>query len=155
MEFIWIFPLFIIFPLIGIILIVVGIFKAINRKSKATLFTGITFLAIPFIYLALTSILHLGRENKLVGKYDIGNKNETLLLKDDGTFELKSAVNFLNSGSGTWEVQEIDSPILILLFYGKSEVWLEINENENSIILSSMFGENNITNDLIQHKDNH
>ncbi len=155
MEFIWIFPLFIIFPLIGIILIVVGIFKTIKRKSKATLFTGITFLAIPFIYLALTSILHLGRENKLVGKYDIGNKNETLLLKDDGTFELKSAVNFLNSGSGTWEVQEIDSPILILHFYGESEVWLQINENENSIILSSMFGENNITNDLIQHKDNH
>ena len=150
MEFIWTFPLFIVFPLIGLTLIIIGILKAIKGKSKTTLFTGITFLAIPFLYLALMSILHLGRENRLAGKYNIGNETETLMLKDDGTFELKSSINFLNSGNGTWEVQEIDSPILILHFKEKNEVWLEINENENSIKLSSMPGENNITNEFIQ-----
>ena len=150
MEFIWTFPLFIVFPLIGLILIIIGIIKTRKGRSKATLFAGISFLALPFIYLALMSILQLGRENRLVGKYDIGNENETLLLKNDHTFELKSSVNFLNSGSGTWEVQEIDFPILILHFKGKSDVWLEINETENLIKLSSMPGESNITNDFIQ-----
>jgi hypothetical protein len=150
MEFIWTFPLFIVFPIIGLLLIGIGIIKARKRKSKTPLFIGISLLALPFIYLAFTSILQLGLENKLAGKYDIGNENETLTLKNDGTFELKSSINFLNSGSGTWEIQEIDFPILILNFNEKSDVWLEIKESESSIRLSSMPGESNITSEFIQ-----
>ena len=96
------------------------------------------------------SILQLNLEERLEGKYDVGNENETLLLKEDGTFEFKSSINFLNSGSGTWKVEQIDIPILKLSFKEKNEVWLEIKESEGKIKLSSMPGESNITNELIQ-----
>eukprot|EP00388_Colpodella_angusta_P004221 GDKJ01014109.1.p1 GENE.GDKJ01014109.1~~GDKJ01014109.1.p1 ORF type:complete len:156 (+),score=16.20 GDKJ01014109.1:761-1228(+) len=150
MEILWTFPLFIIFPIVGLILIGIGIIKTKNGKSKATMLAGITFLTLPFIYLALMSILHLRLEDRLEGKYDIGNENETLLLKDDGTFELRSSINFLNAGSGNWEIEEIDFPILKLNFKEKSEVWLEIKENNGKIKLSSMPGESNITSEFIQ-----
>ncbi len=130
MEAIWAFPLFIIFPIVGLILIVIGINKIRIGKSKTTLFVGITFLVLPFIYLCLMSILQLRLEDRLEGKYDIGNKNETLFLKHDGTFELKSSVNFLNSGSGTWKVEEIDFPILELFFKEKKKRGLAGNKRK-------------------------
>ena len=151
MEFIWMFPIFFICPIIGLILIILGIIKIKKGKSKSVLFTGLSFFALPFIYLTLASFLQLSLEERLKGKYNIGNDNETLLLKDDGTFELKSKVNFLNTGNGTWKVEHVDYNILILNFKQKSEVWLEIQESENMIRLTSMFGQSNITNDLIKN----
>lgn len=150
MEFFSTFILFIIIPLIGLALITFGILKIRNGKPKMTLFIGIFLLILPLLYLAIISILNLKLENKLAGKYTIGNNSEALVLKDDGTFELKSTINFLNSGTGTWETEEIDFPVLQLHFEGNKEVWLEIKENKNSITLSNMSGSTDITSDLIK-----
>ena len=150
MEVIWTFPLFITFPLIGLILITFGIMRLRKGKSKSVLVVGLSFLSLPFIYLTIMSILHLGLENRLEGKYNIGSDNETLYLKNDRTFELKSSVNFLNSGTGTWKTQEIDFPILMLNFKAGKQVWLEIKENDSIIKLVSMPGESDITSDFLK-----
>ena len=139
------YPLFIIFPIIGLILSIIGIIKAKKGESKSVLFSGLFVLALPFLFLIFSSFLQLRLEDRMEGKYDVEYKNETLVLKDDGTFELKSSINFLNNGKGTWEVEHIDFPVLKLNFGQRGEVWMEIQESENFIRLSSMPGETNIT----------
>jgi hypothetical protein len=148
MEVIWMFPLFIIFPIVGLILSIIGILKVKKGESKSVLFSGLCVLALPLLYLILSSFLQIRLEDRMEGKYDVEYKNETLILKDDGTFELKSSINSLNNGNGTWEVEHIDFPILKLNFRQKGEVWLEIKESENEIRLSSMPGESEITSDF-------
>ena len=151
MESIWTFPLFVIFPIVGIILVVMGILKLKVGKSKSTLIAGISVLALPFLLLFYLSSKVYFLEKRLVGKYDIGNDSETLIVRSDGTFDLKSTANFLNAGSGTWDVQEIDELYFVLNFKNKSDVWLEIKEEENCIKFTPMQGGSGITNELIKN----
>lgn len=152
MEAIWIIPLFFIFPLLGIVLSIIGFFRIRNGKSKNYLFIGLTFLSLPILYLLLTFLLGSSLEKEIIGKYTIGNHIETLTVNEDHTFDLNSSINFQNNGKGTWEIQEIDFPILILKYNSgsRNEMWLVINKNEEHLSLSSMAGDSTISNDLIK-----
>lgn len=72
-------------------------------------------------------------------------ERKILVINQNGTFVLNKSIQYDNSGNGKWEIEEIDFPILKLNFKekGKGELWLEINDHENIISLSSMPWENN------------
>ena len=152
MEALWTFPIYIISPLIGLIIIFIGIFKIRNSNSKKTLYVGLSFLALPFIYLLLMSVFQIGLEKEIKGKYSIRNEREILTIEDNGRFNLKNSYNYRNSGSGTWKIEDIDSPILILNFNSpkKAELWLEIKNDKKFITLTSMPWGNNIKTKFIK-----
>jgi hypothetical protein len=152
MEAIWIFPLYIICPLIGIILIIKGALKVRNGKSNKTIYIGLGLLAIPFIHLALVSIFQLNLENKIVGNYNLGKEKNVLIVYENETFTLNKSRQYNNVGKGKWKIEEIDSPILILDFDSirKSELWLEIEPNEKQIILKTMPWGNEISTEFIK-----
>jgi hypothetical protein len=152
MEALWTFPLYIISPLIGIILTLIGIFKIRNGNTNKTLYIGLSFLAIPLILLALVSIFQLNLENKIVGNYSVGKENDVLIIYDNETFSLNKSRQYNNAGKGKWKIEEIDSPILILDFDSikKSELWLEIEPNEKQIVLKTMPWGNNLSTEFIK-----
>jgi hypothetical protein len=152
MEALWTFPLYIISPLIGIILTLIGIFKIRNGNTNKTLYIGLSFLAIPLILLALASIFQLNLENKIVGNYSVGKENDVLIIYDNETFSLTKSRQYNNAGKGKWKIEEIDSPILILDFDSikKSELWLEIEPNEKQIVLKTMPWGNNLSTEFIK-----
>ncbi len=152
MEALWTFPLYIISPLIGIILTLIGIFKIRNGNTNKTLYIGLSFLAIPLILLALVSIFQLNLENKIVGNYSLGKENDVLIIYDNETFSLNKSRQYNNAGKGKWKIEEIDSPILILDFDSikKSELWLEIEPNEKQIVLKTMPWGNNLSTEFIK-----
>ena len=152
MEALWTFPLYIISPLIGIILTLIGIFKIRNGNTNKTLYIGLSFLAIPLILLVLVSIFQLNLENKIVGNYSVGKENDVLIIYDNETFSLNKSRQYNNAGKGKWKIEEIDSPILILDFDSikKSELWLEIEPNEKQIVLKTMPWGNNLSTEFIK-----
>ena len=155
MEALWIYPIYIISPLIGLVLIVVGIIKIRNGKSKNILYNGLGFLAIPFIHLILLNIFQFDLSNEIQGTYNNGNKSEVLIIEDSGKFKLKNSNSYKNLEKGTWKIVEIDSPILILKFDStrKTELWLEIKNNEKFTALTSTTMESNTETDFIKKKD--
>ena len=157
MEALWTIPIYIISPLIGLIFICIGIFKIRKGKSKKTIYVGLTFLALPFMYLLLMSVFQFGLEKEIKGKYNIGNEREILTIENNGKFNLKNSYSYRNSGNGTWKIEEIDSPILILNFNSpkKSELWLEIKKDEKFITLTSMSWGNNIKIEFNKEKHSH
>lgn len=72
------------------------------------------------------------------------------MINKNGTFTLKNSIQYNNSGNGTWEIEEIDFPILKLDFNEKrkGELWLQINNNQKPITLSSMAWGNEISNEF-------
>jgi hypothetical protein len=110
-------------------------------------------LAIPFAHLLLTSFFHSQLENKITGIYTFGKEQEILKINENGTFDLKKSPVYINSGTGTWEIQEIDFPILILNFKSHAnDSWFEIKIDGESIILSPTSMSDDIPFDLIQTK---
>lgn len=152
MEALWIFPLYIISPLIGIILTVSGIIKIRKGNTNKTLYIGLGLLALPLIHLALLSIFQQNLETKIVGNYNVGKEKDILIVYDNETFTLNKSAQYNNAGKGKWKIQEIDSPILILDFDSirKSELWLEIEPNEKKIILKTMPWGNDISTEFIK-----
>lgn len=152
MEALWILPLYFICPLIGIILIIIGILKIKNGNSKKPFFIGLILLSLPFIHLLLISIFHWELENKIAGKYRTENEKNILTINNNGTFNLKNSSKYNNSGTGIWEIEEIDFPILKLDFKSKTkaDLWLEIKNNEENITLSSLSCENEISTEFVK-----
>jgi hypothetical protein len=146
MEAIWTFPLYIICPLIGIILTLIGILKIRKGNTNKTLYIGLSLLALPLIQLTLVSIFHINLENKIVGVYNLKNEKDVLIIYENETFAMNKSSQFNDIGKGKWKIQEIDFPILILDFNStnKSELWLEIEQNEEQIILKPMSGNNSL-----------
>jgi hypothetical protein len=146
MEAIWTFPLYIICPLIGIILTLIGILKIRKGNTNKTLYIGLSLLALPLIHLTLVSIFHINLENKIVGVYNLKNEKDVLIIYENETFAMNKSSQFNDIGKGKWKIQEIDFPILILDFnsINKSELWLEIEQNEEQIILKPMSGNNSL-----------
>ncbi|MBF4472235.1 hypothetical protein [Flavobacterium sp. HJJ] len=152
MEAFWIFPLYIISPLIGTILTVSSIFKIRNGNTNKTLYIGLGFLALPLIHLVLVSIFHLNLENKIVGNYNLGKEKDILIFYDNATFTLYKSKQYNNVGKGKWKIEEIDSPILILDFDSikKSELWLQIEPNQKKNVLKTMPWGNNLSIEFIK-----
>lgn len=152
MEALWIFPLYIISPLIGTILTVSGIFKIRIGNTNKTLYIGLGFLALPLIHLVLVSIFHLNLENKIVGNYNLGKEKDILIIYDNETFTLNKSKQYNNVGKGKWKIEEIDSPILILDFDSikKNELWLQIEPNQKKNVLKTMPWGNNLSIEFIK-----
>lgn len=152
MEALWIVPLYLISPLIGIILTLSGIFKFRKGNTNKTLYIGLVFLALPLLQLALVSILHLNLESKIVGNYSLGKEKDILIVYDNETFTLNKSRQYNTIGKGKWKIEEIDSPILILDFDSnkKSELWLEIEVNEKQIVLETMPWGNDISTEFVK-----
>lgn len=152
MEALWIVPLYLISPLIGIILTLSGIFKIRKGNTNKTLYIGLIFLALPLLHLALVSILHLNLESKIVGNYSLGKEKDILIVYDNETFTLNKSRQYNTIGKGKWKIEEIDSPILILDFDSnkKSELWLEIEVNETQIVLETMPWGNDISTEFVK-----
>jgi hypothetical protein len=152
MEALWTFPLYIISPLIGIILTLIGILKIRKSDTNKTLYIGLGFLALPLIHLALVSIFQLNLESKIVGNYNLGKEKDVLIVYDNETFTLNKSRQYNNTGKGKWKIEEIDSPILILDFDSirKGELWLEIEPNEKQIVLKTMPWGNNISIEFVK-----
>ena len=152
MEALWIVPLYLISPLIGIILTLRGIFKFRKGNTNKTLYIGLVFLALPLLQLALVSIFHLNLESKIVGNYSLGKEKDILIVYDNETFTLNKSRQYNTIGKGKWKIEEIDSPILILDFDSnkKSELWLEIEVNETQIVLETMPWGNDISTEFVK-----
>ena len=151
LEALWIFPLYFICPLIGLILVFVGIVKIKNGESKKTLYFGSSVFAIPFVFTLFTTIFHFGLQKNVEGKYSLGNETEILTINNNGKFILKNSTLYLNSGNGTWEIEQIDFPILKLKFDSKnSELWLQINEGDRPITLSTISAGNDIPTNFVK-----
>ncbi|REH00853.1 hypothetical protein [Flavobacterium aquicola] len=152
MEALWTFPLYIISPLIGTILTLIGILKIRKSDTNKTLYIGLGFLSLPLIHLALVSIFQLKFESKIVGNYNLGKEKDVLIVYDNETFTLNKSRQYNNVGKGKWKIEEIDSPILILDFDSirKSELWLEIEQNEKQIVLKTIPWGNNISTEFVK-----
>ena len=152
MEALWTFPLYILCPLIGIILTIVGILKIKNGSTYKTLYIGLGLIALPIIHLALVSVFQLNLEKQITGNYNLGKEKEILNIYDNGTFKLNKSRQYDNVGKGKWEIQDIDMPILILDFDSirKSDLWLVIDSNEKQIVLKTMPWGNNISTEFIK-----
>jgi hypothetical protein len=152
MEALWIFFLYIISPLIGLILTIIGIFKIRRSETNKTLNIGLSFLVLPLIHLAIVSIFHLNIESKIVGNYNLGKEKDILIVYENHTFILNKSKQYDNAGNGKWKIEEIDSPILILDFDSikKSELWLEIEPNERQFVLKTMPWGNNLSIEFVK-----
>ena len=114
------------------------------------LYFGSSVFAIPFLFMLFSATFHFGLRKKVEGKYSLGNETDILTINDNGKFTLKNSTLYLNSGNGTWEIEQIDFPILKLNFDSKnSELWLQINENED-VTLSSILPGNDIPTDFVK-----
>lgn len=152
MEAIWIFPLYIIIPIIGFVLTFKGIFKIRKGDTNKTLYKGLALLSLPLIHLALVALFNLKLEHKIIGNYNLGKEKNILVVYDNQTFSLKKSNQNNNFGKGKWKIEIIDSPMLILDFDSikKSDLWLEIETNNKEIILKAMPNENEILTDFIK-----
>jgi uncharacterized membrane protein YsdA (DUF1294 family) len=77
---------------------------------------------------------------------------EILTINENGTFALKKSMLYIKNGTGTWEIQEIDFPILKLHFkshFGDS--WFEIKNDGKSITLSPTSLDDDIPFELIKN----
>jgi hypothetical protein len=131
MEVIWIIPLYIICPLIGVVLVLKNLLKFKERQKK--FYLGVFLISLPILHLLLIESLQMSLEKNIVGKYQLENKKDILTLNGDGTFKLLKTKEFGEAGNGRWEIYHIDSEQLNLKLENNDWLLLDI-ENENSEI---------------------
>ncbi|WP_367753570.1 hypothetical protein [Flavobacterium sp. WC2430] len=145
MEALWIFPLYFVCPIVGIILLIFGIFQYYKRKDKSRIITGIFFISLPIIHLFLMEVIQNNFEKNVVGHYNILEKNEIVLkIKNDGTFELNNLPGLKQQGKGKWDIFRGDITTLDLHFKNNQEadVSFEINDEKKHLKLTSSPFEN-------------
>ncbi len=154
MESIWIITLYIIFPIVGFLILLFGVIRYRKTKSKALIFPGLIFLTASLTHLLIMSQQNNNLENKLIGKYKYGNLNDVLEIYESGKFELKEGNLYTINGSGSWKIETIDFPILILNFEeNHNEKWLEINsKNDDDVSLSSYGSDTTFTFEFEKNK---
>ena len=145
MESIWILPIYVIIPFIGLLISIIGFIRFKRGKGKKLIFPGLFLLCFPFFHMLLLNYHNNDIENKLVGEYSYGDLSHALKIYDDGKFKLERGYLYNVSGNGTWETQTIDFPILILDFGKGHEKWLEIKNVDNKIFLSSIGADTTFT----------
>jgi hypothetical protein len=135
METLWMFPLYIVIPLVAITFIIIGLVN----KSKNKIIGGLFLLVLPFLHGLLIYSYDLDLKSKLAGNYSLNSNTPMLILNDDGTFYLKQSINYRSFGKGNWDIEAIDSEYkYVHLEFDNSEcgdLSFEVEENHNSIEL--------------------
>ena len=121
MEVLWIIPLYIICPLVGIILTV----YFINRKEKrGRIYLGISLIILPLLHFLYINNLEQSIENNIVGNYKLGNQSNILIINGNGTFTLGETKQLDDFGNGKWELLHGDTDELNLKFINHDDDWL-------------------------------
>jgi len=149
MEWIGLVLLYLIIPIVGIGIAVIGLIHYKKGAGAKFLFSGLLLLMVPLVYVVLVSVLDLNLENKLVGSYSYGNDKAALTLQDGGAFELKNKSFYGLNGTGTWTIETIDFPVVLLEFKERKRiVWLAIKTQKDSVTLSPLAGDPTFTIDF-------
>jgi hypothetical protein len=122
MEILWIIPLYIICPLIGILLTINACIKLRERRGR--LFFGISLILSPVMHMFLIKGIELSLKNNIVGHYKLRNRANILIINDNGTFTLNQTIQLNVFGSGKWELLHGDTDELNLKFENHDDDWL-------------------------------
>lgn len=141
METLWIFPLYFLCPLTGIIFIIIWL---INRRkenfSKRLLYWGLTLLMLPFLHQLLMFNQQRGIEDDLIGTYICKDSSaKTLKINPDKSFEIVQK-NPPTYQKGQWSVVLIDDYEIDLIFPNhKNDVSFHIAYDADYIVLQEGF----------------
>lgn len=119
MESVWILPLYIICPLIGLLFIGSSLYEYIRYKEKVItrIALGLVLLSLPILHNLILENTQKKYEEFALGKYTMENIPEQILeIKKDGSFCLQTNNHFNKSGCGKWIVSRIDFWELNLCF---------------------------------------
>ncbi len=145
MEAIWIFPLYIICPIIGIVFILSN-FK--ERRNK--FYFGVFLIFLPILHLLIIESHYSSLEKNIVGNYQLGSKKDILILNEDGTFKLLKTKEFGEAGNGEWEIYQIDTDQLNLVFENRDWLLLDVEKRNYQIQLTNNTLENEFQGNLIK-----
>lgn len=129
MEAIWIIPLYFICPLIGLILFINSVQKIKEKREK--FYLSIFLISLPIIHLILIESLQLSIDSNITGSYQLENKKDILIIKENGTFEIQNTKIFGEAGNGKWEIYHTDTDQINLKFQNNDWLLLDI-VNEGS-----------------------
>jgi hypothetical protein len=79
MEALWIFPLYFLLPIAGIIMLISGIYKYRKHKKTHNLIIGFIFISLPILHLSLMELIEENLESEIVGEYIIKDTNIIVL----------------------------------------------------------------------------
>lgn len=133
MEVIWMIPLYIICPLIGLILLIINLQKF--KEKQVIFYFSIFLISLPIIHFILIENFELSIEKNIVGSYHLENKKDILIIKKNGTFEMQNTQVFGDAGDGKWEIYHIDTDQIHLTFKNNEWLLLDIEKKGNNIIL--------------------
>ena len=133
MEAIWIIPLYLICPLIGLILLITCFEKIKENPSK--LYFSIFLISLPIIHLVFIESFQLSIDNNIVGSYQLENNKDILIIKKNGTFEMQNTKIFGEAGNGKWEIFHIDTDQINLKFQNNDWLVLDIIKEGNKLEL--------------------
>jgi hypothetical protein len=133
MEAIWIIPLYIICPLIGLILFINNVQKIKEKREK--FYFGILLICLPIIHLILIEVSQLSINQNIVGSYQLENNTNILIIKEDGTFEMQNTQMFGEAGDGKWEIYHTDTAQINLKFNNNDWLLLNIVKGGNKLEL--------------------
>jgi hypothetical protein len=126
MEFIGTFTLFIICPLLGLYMLVTGIYKYVKTKKIKKFLFGLFILSLPFLYAVMFKNQQKNYEQSVVGDYAFEGDTLTVLsIYGDGYFKLDTLQDLSVPGKGTWKVYQGDLVELVL--------HMPARENNNSL----------------------
>jgi len=139
MEFVWMIPLYIIIPVVGIIIFIKG-YKQVRGQGRKRVVFGIILFSLPFLHSFLVSCGDWKNEKSLIGSYILDSTNEIVLrLKTDKTFELSRIDSLQNYGQGKWEYYSWDIEDLNLFFNDSSQLTFHIQNEDKKKYLETSF----------------
>ena len=135
MEVIWIIPLYFIFPSIGLYLIINATLKFKERRNKFVL--GLILISLSFLHSLLVESKEAYIDNNICGNYQLKGENDVLIIKENGTFELKKTIEWSESGNGNWQIFHIDSDKLYLNFENNKSLDFDISKVDDNLELKN------------------
>lgn len=137
MEVFWTVPIYFIFPLFGIIIIIIGIITLIKRRTGfKRIIIGIVLLSIPYFYDNMIEDNNTKVMNSIPGKYYLKSNSKEIVLSinEDNSFYLK-AIDSLENGKGIWELHHWDIEQLDLKIENKKKLVFEVIQINGEIRL--------------------
>lgn len=145
MEALWIFPLYFLCPVVGIVLLISGIFQYSKKKNKSRILVGAILISLPIAHIILLEGIQSNYEKNIVGDYMLEQNNQIVLkVKNDGTFELSNLAGLTHYGVGKWDIYNGDLTTLDLHFHDvqETEVSFEMFDRCNRLQLTSGYFKN-------------
>jgi len=148
-EPIWLLKLYVMFWIIGILLIGLGLFIVIRKHRIVILLIGLGFFLIPFNMYLRVLVEQKLNEHIIIGNYILKNKatNIILTLSGDKTFEFKPIDSVNSFEIGIWKLDEGDHAPYIKLTFNKNEsksIQFSVIAANQAIILEQLNAKNQI-----------